>query len=136
MQKITRSVVGPKNLMYLGEFQQAENPSEYADVIAAMGLSLDEVNEALKKAKKLIYTASLDTTVDSIVADLKKALLAGGYDEAEAVAMSEARRDKLSKGLPAGLTIYKNEDGTQKISKRGVHNKKDAAPEVPATPTA
>jgi len=113
MKPITRNIVGPESKLYAAKFAQAENMNEVPDVITALGLSLSDVNEALRKAKKALYLASLESTPDSIIANMIASMIAGGFDADEAKQIAETRRAKLGAGLPNGLTDL------NRVSKRG-----------------
>ena len=124
MKSITRNIVGPESKLYSAKFSQAENLGEVGEVITSLGLSLADVNEALRKAKKALYLASLESTPDSIIADMVKSMVAGGFEVDEAKQIAETRRAKLGAGLPNGLTDL------NRVSKRGRKSDADKAAEV------
>lgn len=113
MKSITRNIVGPESKLYSAQFAQAESMNEVSDVITSLGLSLSDVNEALRKAKKALYLASLESTPDSIIANMIASMIAGGFDAEEAKTIAETRRAKLGAGLPKGLADL------NRVSKRG-----------------
>src|SRR6187551_3526026 len=109
MKSITRNIVGPESKLYSAKFSQAENMGEVGDVITSLGLSLSDVNEALRKAKKALYLASLESTPE------------------EAKQIAETKRASLGSGLPVGLTDL------NRVSKRGRKSEADKAAEVAAS---
>ena len=127
MKSITRNIVGPESKLYSAEFAQAENPSEYAEVIAALGLSLADVNEALRKAKKVLYLVALESTPDTVLANMVSAMVLGGFTLEEATAMAETKRASLGAGLPKGLKDL------NRVSKRGRKSEADKAEEAKST---
>jgi hypothetical protein len=124
MKPITRNIVGPESKLYSAEFMQAENPSEYAEVISALGLTLADVNEALRKAKKGLYLVALESTPDTILANMVASMVLGGFTQEEAQAMAETRRAKLGAGLPKGLKDL------NRVSKRGRKSEAEKAEEA------
>jgi hypothetical protein len=124
MKSITRNIVGPNSKVYSAEFAQAENSGEVSEVITALGLSLEDVNEALRKAKKGLYLASLESTPDSIIANMVAAMVAGGFTPEEAKTMAETKRQSLGAGLPKGLKDL------DRVSKRGRKSEADKAEEA------
>jgi len=100
---------------------------EVGDVITSLGLSLSDVNEALRKAKKALYLASLESTPDSIIATIVAAMVAGGFTPEEAKQIAETKRASLGSGLPVGLTDL------NRVSKRGRKSEADKAAEVAAS---
>jgi len=127
MKSITRNIVGPESKLYSAKFSQAENMGEVGDVITSLGLSLSDVNEALRKAKKALYLASLESTPDSIIATIVAAMVAGGFTPEEAKQIAETKRASLGSGLPVGLTDL------NRVSKRGRKSEADKAAEVAAS---
>lgn len=120
MVDVTRNIVGPGSKVYQASFAQAANMNEVPDVISKMGLTVEQVNEALRRAKKGLYLAALDSTVDSKIEAAKQALITAGFSADEAQTIAESKRGSLDKGLPAGLTQLFEADGTTpRISKRG-----------------
>ena len=103
MKTIVRNIVGPESKMYAADFAQADSPAEYGDVIATLGLSLEDVNDALRKAKQVRYLSALESTPDSIIATMVAAMVAGGFSPEEAKTISESKRESLGTGLPKGL---------------------------------
>lgn len=128
MKKITRNIVGPESKVFAAEFAQAENMNEISDVITSLGLSLDNVNEALRKAKKALYLASLDSTPDSVIATAIAGLIAIGFTPDEAKQMAEVKRATLGSGLPAGLV------NLNRVSKRGRKSEAEKAAEASKAP--
>lgn len=113
MQTVTRNIVGPGSKVYEASFVQAENMAEVADAISQMGLTVSEVNEALRRAKKGLYLAALDSTVDSKIEAAKQALIVAGFAADEAQTIAESKRASLDTGLPVGLKDL------NRVSKRG-----------------
>lgn len=103
MKQVTRNIVGPGSKVYEASFAQAESASEYGDVISALGLTVEQVNEAFRRAKKDLYLAALESTPDSKIETATQGLIAAGFEPTEARAIAESKRDTLGTGLPAGL---------------------------------
>lgn len=122
MVTITRNIVGPSSKVFEASFAQAENMAEVSDVIAKLGLTLAEVNDGLKRAKKGLYLAALESTVDSKIEAAKQALITAGFSSEEAQTIAESKRASLDKGLPEGLKDL------NRVSKRG--RKSDAEKEA------
>lgn len=118
MKTLNKTVYGPDMLKFSAEYAQAENPSEYAEVIAKLGLSLDDVNEALRVAKKRVYEAALESTPESrIDAMVTKMRETGAFEESEIQVIAESARAKAKNSLPSGLTPVLGEDGKQVVGK-------------------
>ena len=113
MKSVTRNIVGPGSKVYEATFSQAEDMSQVSEVISAMGLTLEQVNEGLRKAKKDLYLSALDSTVDSKIEAAKQALITAGFSADEAQSIAESKRSNLDTGLPAGLKDL------NRLSKRG-----------------
>jgi hypothetical protein len=124
MQTVTRNIVGPGSKLYEASFIQADNMSEVNDVISQMGLTVADVNEALRRAKKVYYLTALDSTVDSKIEAAKQALITAGFSADEAQGIAESKRASLDKGLPAGLKDL------NRVSKRGRKSDAEKAAEA------
>lgn len=134
MKTITKPVYGPDLLKYTGEYHIAENVGEVSDVVSKMGLSLDDVNEALRQAKKRLYNAALESTpqsrIDALVASAKNT---GAFSDEDISAMVESIRAKVQNTLPSGLVPVKGEDGKQIVGKPRGRAAATAVTETPAT---
>ncbi len=124
MEKVTRNIVGPNSKVYEATFTQAANMNEVSEVISSMGLTVEQVNEALRRAKKGLYLTALESTVDSKIEAAKQALITAGFSADEAQTIAESKRSSLDKGLPEGLKDL------NRVSKRG---RKAAETTEPAT---
>ena len=123
MKSVTRNIVGPNSKVYEASFSQAENLGEVTEVATSMGLTIEQVNDALRRAKKEMYLAALDSTVDSKIESAMQALITAGFNPDEAKAVAESKRSSLDSGLPTGLKDL------NRLSKRGrpAAEKKDEA---------
>ena len=113
MATLTRNIVGPGSKVYAADFPQAENMNSVMDVVSAAGLTLEQINNAIRREVKLMYLAALESTVDSKIETAYQSLLVAGFDADEARIVAESKRAKLDSGLPKGLKDL------NRVSKRG-----------------
>ena len=106
--------------VYRAVYFEMETPEQFPDVIRQNGLTLKQVNTAMRLARKEGYIALLEDSPEDKLAELMRILLATGSSEAEATAMVDAKRESMKlSALPSGVTPVLNADGSPKKDTRG-----------------
>lgn len=132
VQVSTYSLIGPKNLKYEADYFEAKDAEGFAEAISRNGLTVEDVNFALRQVRKQTYLDALEQTPDDLIANAVKAMLAIGVPEEQARAIAEAQRQTLGKGLPNGLRAVMKDGKHVEAKQRG---RKTATP-APQTVTA
>lgn len=118
VQVSTYSLIGPQNKKYEADYFEAKDAEGFAEAISRNGLTVEDLNYALRQVRRNTYLDALEQTPDDLIATAVKSLLAIGMPEEQAKAIAEAQRSTLGKGLPSGLRAVLDEKGNHVIAKQ------------------
>lgn len=105
MKTVTGPVYAKDSLLkFAGNYEEIDKIEEASEAAQKMGLTVADINQAFRKAKKLYYIAALESTPETRLAAMKTALEnTGAFDADEINVMIESARKKAKDSLPAGL---------------------------------
>lgn len=119
MQTVTKNLVAPDLRKFSAEYHVAESFDEIQATAAANGVSLAELNDAMRGLRRSVYIDALSKTVDAKLEQfVKNAVATGVMTAEEATALAESKRAQLASQLPNGLKPVLDENGNQAYGKK------------------
>ena len=111
----TYNLIAPDLKKFTAEYAEATDWSGIQDAASRNGISLPELNEAMREIRKETYKASLSVSNEDKLSEARKNMLAIGMDSSEVEALIEAQRAKMVNSLPTGLSpVYQTDaEGNQ-----------------------
>ena len=102
LNKVTYNLVAPDLRKFTADFYEAVNHEGIGEAVRSMGLSVSDVNEALRAVKKEQYRSALSTNFEAKADAFRAASQAFGLPKEDADAWIEAQLTKLRAAGPVG----------------------------------